>query len=113
MVKWMLALSALSCLVAGPVSQYGPLRVSKNQIVGKSGDPVTLRGMSLFWSQWEGEYYNPQAINWLVSDWNITVIRAAMGIENGAYLEKPGLEKNKVEAVIAAAIKEDIYVVID
>merc|ERR1719330_1030473 len=72
------------------VERHGTLSVSGNKIVDKNGDPVLLRGMSLFWSQWMPQYWNRAAIEWLVSDWKITLIRCAMGIEHGGYLENPG-----------------------
>ena len=34
------------------VQKYRQLRVEGNKIVNQSGDPVSLHGMSLFWSQW-------------------------------------------------------------
>merc|ERR1719464_1795751 len=52
-------------------------------------------------------------VEWLVSDWKITVIRCAMGIEHGGYLENPGTEKGRMEAVVDAAIAIGIYVIID
>jgi len=67
----------------------------------------------MFWSQWMPQYWNRAAIEWLVSDWKITVIRCAMGIEQGGYLENPGTEKSRMEAVVDAAIALGIYVVID
>merc|ERR1712117_2221 len=95
------------------VEQHGTLSVSGNKIVDKNGDPVRLRGMSLFWSQWMPQYWNRAAIEWLASDWKITVIRCAMGIEHGGYLENPGAEKGRMEAVVDAAIAIGIYVIID
>lgn len=47
-------------------------------MVDRHGDPVVLRGMSLFWSQWQPQYYNASAVRWLRDDWNINVIRVAM-----------------------------------
>lgn len=95
------------------MEQHGSLSVSGNQIVGEHGSPVRLRGMSLFWSQWMGQYWNADVVNWLVDDWHCTMIRAAMGVDQGGYLENPGAEKAKLEAVINAAIARGIYVVID
>merc|ERR1711878_128722 len=95
------------------VEQHGTLSVSGNKIVDKNGDPVRLRGMSLFWSQWMPQYWNRAAIEWLASDWKITLIRCAMAIEHGGYLENPGAEKGRVEAVVDAAIAIGIYVIID
>jgi endoglucanase len=47
------------------VEAHGHLQVVGNKIVDKNGNPVQLRGMSLFWSQWIGKYYNYDAIKWI------------------------------------------------
>jgi endoglucanase len=128
----LLALAAVLCLVDGAryvrphnhtarmrssaasvVEQHGFLSVQGNRIVDEAGAPVRLRGMSLFWSQWMPQYWNAATLNWLKDDWNMTMIRAAMGIESGGYLENPGAEKGRMEAVVDAAIAAGIYVVID
>ena len=38
------------------VEMYGQLRVQGRYLVDKNGNPVQLRGMSLFWSQWGAKY---------------------------------------------------------
>jgi endoglucanase len=38
-----------------PVAEHGALSVQGGQVVDAHGRPVTLRGMSLVWSQWEPE----------------------------------------------------------
>lgn len=96
-----------------PVQTYGKLRVQGNRIVGKNGKPVQLRGMSLFWSQWIGQYYNADAVNWLANDWRCTVVRAALAVEPDGYLKNPEKEKQKIIAVVDAAVKAGIYVIID
>ncbi len=115
MKKYLAFLIIVASLSAGPVSKYGTLKTKGNKIVGESGEPVVLRGMSMFWSQWKGDYYNKFLVDWLVEDWNITVIRAAMGVdkEKEGYLAAPGREKRKVEAIIDAAVEKDIYVIVD
>ncbi len=95
------------------VDLYGQLRVKGSQIVNQQGDPVALRGMSLFWSQWIGKYYHYDCIKWLRDDWKCTVIRAAMGIESDGYLTNPVLEMNKIKTVIDACIDLGIYVIVD
>lgn len=99
------------------VDIYGPLSVEGNRIVDKNGEPVALRGMSLFWSQIKGKYYNYECVKWLRDDWKCTVVRAAMGIENAdgldGYLVNKEEEYNKVITVIDAAIDLGIYVVVD
>lgn len=95
------------------VDKYGQLSVKGNYIIGQNGDTVQLRGMSLFWSQWMGQYYNRNCVHWLKDDWKSTVVRAAMGAEMGGYYQNPDTEKEKVIKVVDAAIAEGIYVIID
>ena len=100
-------------LAETPVERHGQLSVRGNQVVDKNGQPVVLRGMSLFWSQWQGKYYNAKAIRWLCDDWNVNVVRAAMAVDMGGYLANRAAEQRKVETVIDAAIANGIYVIVD
>ena len=95
------------------VERFGALQVKGNLITGKDGKPAQLYGMSFFWSQWMGKYYNESTVQWLKKDWNCTIIRAAMGIESGGYLAHREAEKKKVTTLIDAAIKEGLYVIVD
>jgi endoglucanase len=95
------------------VEKYGQLSVIGNNVVDKNGNPVQLKGMSLFWSQEIGKYYNYSAIKWLRDDWKCTIVRAAMAVENGGYLTNPELEQQKVDSAISAAIQLGIYIIID
>lgn len=95
------------------VSKYGQLSVKGNYMMSQYGDTVQLRGMSFFWSQWMGQYYNADVVKWLKDDWKCTVVRAAMGVEMGGYLDKPVQEKAAVSAVVDAAIANGLYVIID
>jgi endoglucanase len=96
-----------------PVAVHGKLSVAGNQIVDKNGEPVQLRGMSLFWSQWQGKYYNASAVKWLVDDWKVNIIRIAMAVDHEGYAENPKEEMKKVTTVIDAAIASGIYVIVD
>jgi endoglucanase len=105
-----------------PVDVYGQLSVDGKYIVDSNGIPAQLKGMSLFWSQWGGKYWNTDVINWLAEDWEVNVVRAAMAIEanNGyVYTDYAGqiqlrdYEKQKVKQVVDAAIAKGIYVIID
>jgi endoglucanase len=95
------------------VELYGQLQVEGNRIVSEGGDTVAIRGMSLFWSQWIGKYYNYDCIEWLRDDWKCTVVRAALAVESGGYLEHPETEMAKVKTVIDACIDLGIYVIVD
>lgn len=113
----------------GPVSYYGALHTNKEKIIGaKNNEQAMLRGMSLFWADGTGSpYYKKEVIKWAASELKIDVIRFAMGIE---YYDSDGGTKNKIEegdgyksaetgmmnlidVVVAAAIENDIYVIID
>jgi endoglucanase len=95
------------------VEKYGQLSVNGTYVVDQHGNPITLRGMSLFWSQWMGRFYNSGCIESLKNDWKCTVIRVAMGVESGGYLTNPQAEMNKVKTVIDACINAGIYVIVD
>jgi endoglucanase len=95
------------------VEYYGPLRVVGNKIVGTGDSVVQLRGMSFYWSQWIGKYYNAGTVKWLKDDWYCNVIRAAMAVENGGYLTSPDTEKQKVFDLVDAAIANGMYVIVD
>lgn len=99
--------------ITNAVAQFGQLQVQGNRIVDKNNNPVQLRGMSLFWSQWIGKYYTPEAVKWLKDDWRCTVVRAAMAVDYEGYLKNSSLEKQKVITVVDAAIAQGLYVIID
>ncbi len=118
LVSFCLGLISASAQNPTPVELHGQLSVKGNRIVDKNGEAVQLRGMSLFWSQWQGSFYNKALVKWLKNDWCITVIRAAMAADsaNEGYAYHPSIaaeEKEKVIAVVDAAIELGIYVIID
>lgn len=95
------------------VSEMGQLHVEGIKLLDRQGQVAVLRGMSLFWSQWIGKYYNEQCIKWLRDDWNCTVVRAAVAVDYGGYLDNPAAEMQKAFNVIDACIKYGIYVIVD
>ena len=101
-------------LQAQPVKKHGNLSVQGIQLTDEHGKPVVLNGVSYGWLNWWSEFYNAKSVKWLATDWKCDVIRAAMGVEpDGGYIEKPQWSKEKIETVIKAAIKNNIYVIID
>lgn len=110
----------LSCLYAcsvhaiDPVKQYGQLQVKGAQLCDQQGQPVILRGVSLGWHNLWPRFYNKKAVQTLKQDWNCTVIRAAMGIMiEDNYLENPEFAMQCMTPVIEAAIKQNVYIIID
>ncbi len=96
-----------------PVAAHGRLAVKGNRVVDARGQPYAVHGMSLFWSQWQPRYYDPATVAWLVSDWRVSAVRAAIGAQQGGYDTQPEVETKRAEAVIDAAIAQGIYVVVD
>lgn len=107
-----------------PVEQHGRLQVSGSYVANQQNQKISLAGNSLFWSLddgWGGEFYTAETINHLVDDWNTSIIRAAMGVNEKfcstcpqqGYFVEPIKEKNKVKAVVDAALAKGIYVIID
>lgn len=97
-----------------PVARHGALSIVDGQIVDANGEPVTLRGMSLFWSQWAPQYYSRETVDWLASDWKVTAIRAAIAAEGeDSALNHFDREIAKASRVIEAAAANGIYVLVD
>jgi endoglucanase len=97
-----------------PVAIHGALHVDGTQLMDAQHKPVVLRGMSFGWHCFWPRFYNAGAVNWLATDWGCNVVRAAMGIEPPqGYLQDPTGSTAKIKAVVDAAIKEGIYVIID
>lgn len=107
------ALGLVEAEAQRPVDRFGKLSVQGNKIVGQNGQPVVLRGMSLYWSQWQPAFYNANVVKWLAEDWKCNIVRAAMAVEEEGYLTNPDAEKRRVMAVVQAAIDNGIYVIID
>jgi endoglucanase len=109
----------------GPVSCYGQLKVSGNNIVGsKTGStPVQVKGVSLGWSNtgWHSAaYFNQNSVNQFVDRWKAEVIRVPLGVgrpnhseRQGDYTNDPNGNKTRVKTAVSAAIAKGVYVIID
>jgi endoglucanase len=96
-----------------PVESHGALSVQGTHIVSSRGTPVVLRGMSLYWSQKQPQFYDHETLAWLRDDWGVSVVRGAIGVQDGGFLENPDEERAKAERIIDAAISLGLYVIID
>ncbi|CAK5080278.1 unnamed protein product [Meloidogyne enterolobii] len=115
--KYFQIIFILNCLPLCASLPFGKLYVKNGKLMGDGGRWAQLRGMSLFHSQMvEGAgFYNAETVYKLKCNWHVNVVRACLGMMNygnGGYLAHRELEKAKVKAVIDAAIKYDIYVVV-
>lgn len=99
-----------------PVERHGQLRVCGTTMCDRSGARVQLRGVSSMWLNWETAPYaeNLSALTWMRDNWNLQVIRAAMGVEPaGAYLSDPNKARAQVETIINNAVSAGVYVIVD
>ncbi|MEU8257216.1 cellulase family glycosylhydrolase [Micromonospora inaquosa] len=102
--------------IGTPVERHGQLRVCGTTMCDKSGARVQLRGISSMWLNWETAPYaeNLSALRWMRDNWNLQVIRAAMGVEPaGAYLSDPNKARAQVETIINNAVTAGVYVIVD
>jgi len=97
------------------VGRNGALKVVDGKILNSKNIQPQLRGVSLSWSIWEGKkYYNQDVVNWLQSDFNISLLRVSMAVQpDGGYLQNPVEQEELVTRTIDAAVKKNLYVLID
>ncbi len=119
MLIWGL-LGAFCSVFATPVKDFGQLKVSGTKLVDKSGQAVQLRGMSMFWNNYDNvSFWQPSVVKNMAYDWNMNVIRLAMGGQDkdgnqpGTYYYKAESDIPEVEKMVDAAIEAGIYVIID
>jgi hypothetical protein len=98
-----------------PVDVHGQLHVDGTRLVGEDGAPVQLKGVSTMWLNWEPRYsVNRDGLRWMRDNWNVSVVRAAMGVEpDGAYLSDPEAALAQLRRVVENAIDVGVYVVVD
>ncbi len=96
-----------------PYDRFGRIRFADGALRDLRGETIVLRGVSLFWSQWEPEYFTPETIAWLARDWRIDVVRVPVAAMDPGYLSTPREELRKAHLVIDAAIRAGLYVVVD
>lgn len=99
-----------------PVDEYGQLQVKGRFMLNQHEKHIVLRGVSMGWHNWWGQYYNSSVVDEMYKNWNINIVRASMGvgddIEN-SYLQNPEYALQCVDNVVNAAINNGIYVIID
>ncbi|GGB76458.1 hypothetical protein GCM10007424_15580 [Flavobacterium suaedae] len=97
------------------VEKHGQLHVEGTQLTDENGNAAMLRGMSYGWHNFWPRFYNKQSVKWLKNDWNVNIVRAAMGVDadKRCYIESPEDSKEKIKTVVDGAIEAGIYVIID
>jgi endoglucanase len=102
----LLICTAVSLYAETAVERHGQLKTSGPYILNKNNEIVQLRGMSFYWSKWEGpQFYTADIVNQLVDSWKCTVVRVAYAEGSEGW--------SSCQTVIDAAINKGIYVIID
>lgn len=98
-----------------PVSKHGQLSVDGANLVNQDGEKVQLKGMGLFWSIWMPYYYNKTTVDGIKEYCHSNIVRTMTAVDtiSGGYLTDPDYENALVDAVIEAAIEDDMYVLLD
>jgi len=107
------SIKAVSC--RGFARVHGKLKLDGVQLVGSSGAPVQLRGVSSHGLQWFGECVTLESITYLVENWGINVFRAVVYIDadKGGYLSDPEYFNEFVSNIVHWCEQLGIYVIID
>lgn len=98
--------------ISGGVSENGWLQVQGAQLCNENGEPVVLHGMSSHGIQWFEQYAGDQAIQ-NTARFGANLFRVAMYTGEGGYLSQPEALKEQVVRAVDAAIRQDMYVIID
>ena len=85
--------------------------------------PVVFRGVSLGWHTIWPRFYNAGAVKTLAEDWGTPILRAAIGADNHARTDNPGIPDGFTDdpqfaydclfPVVDAAVENGIYVIVD
>src|ERR1035437_33486 len=118
-------LAVTATQAASIVERHGALKVVGAQVVDQAGVPLQLTGMSMYWDLWSqgSVFFNKGTVDWLVSDWQASVIRVPLGITDslyaypnpiyGGYPNDSAAAMRRITPVIDAAISNGVYVIID
>ncbi len=101
-----------------PVAVNGQLRVEGCHIVNAGGEPVQLRGVCTHGLQWYADFYRSGgAIDAAATEWGADVVRLAVYVYEGGYLENEKLSPDDFDAlidgIVQRCIANGIYCIID
>lgn len=94
------------------VGARGRPRVEGTRVVDEKGEPITLRGMSLYcWNQQGKQFFNKEAVGHLARDWKCTLVRIAV-LPRDVKNSMAG-EIERVKTVIDACAANGVYALVD
>ena len=103
-------------------AEVAPLKVVGTQLTA-DGKPVAFRGISFGWHNIWPRFYNKAAVGQLHKDTGCKIFRAAIGSDDHALADNPGIPSGymgepewaleKLYAVVDGAIENGCYVIVD
>lgn len=101
-----------------PVAVNGKLATRGNRIINASGEPVQLRGVALHGLQWFGDFYRDGRVTEAAAtSWGADVVRIAVYLHEGGYLESgPAIREDHeamIDTIVRRCAKAGIYCIID
>ncbi|HWD20394.1 MAG TPA: glycoside hydrolase family 5 protein [Verrucomicrobiae bacterium] len=106
------AASLLYATTAWAGNECDWLQVKDGQLCNSSGRPAQLRGFSSHDLKFFP--FGSNTVSRLARDWRVNIVRAAMYVDSygSSYLRQPEVQ-DRVKQIVAAALREQIYVIID
>lgn len=125
MKKVLTLAAAVLALLAGcckSAPKVAPLKVEGTQLMA-DGKPVVMRGVSFGWHNIWPRFYNKEAVKHLHEDWGVPIFRAAIGADDhaksdnpgihGGYMGEPEFALECLYNVVDGAIECGAYVIVD
>jgi endoglucanase len=113
-ISFVIIFFTVLCSYAQPVKIHGQLKVQGTQLLDKNNNQIALHGVSFGWSCYHPRVYTAGIVKTLATKWNCNVVRAALGVEpENGYIKDSAKSMKLITTVVDAAIKENIYVIID
>jgi len=116
-----LGLLAMSC-TPGKAGKVPALKVEGTTLTA-DGQAVVMRGISYGWHNIWPRFYNQESAARLVKDWGTPVLRAAIGADDhakadnpgihGGYMGEPDFALDCLYKVIDGAVESGAYVIVD
>lgn len=117
-----LCASLLTLACSQSPKQLPPLQVQGTTLTA-GGEAVTFRGVSYGWHNIWPRFYNEASAQRLVKEWNVPILRAAMGADDhakadnpgihGGYMGEPEFALDCLYKVMDGAIEAGAYIIVD
>lgn len=112
----------LAAACTQPVKELPALKVEGTTLTA-GGEPIMMRGVSYGWHNIWPRFYNKQSVKALANDWGVPVFRAAIGADDHAKADNPGIHSGYMGEpdfaldclynVVDGAIEAGAYVIVD